>query len=187
MYGMIFSIKSFAQRLSPTDMKEGFLNFSTSKYKLHFFETHSGLKFIMNTDLHCGGMKDVLHQIFSSLYVEYVVKNPLCELDKPVTSELFKVKLDEYIKSLPQFAIKPVSWPPHMWILDFDSYILFCKFVKETFYMDYHRSIDEFFTGGMFRKWVIINIYEDLIFPAWLFTDYMLMLFSLKRYLHVIN
>lgn len=109
MYGMIFSIKSFAQRLSPTDMKEGFLNFSTSKYKLHFFETHSGLKFIMNTDLHCGGMKDVLHQIFSSLYVEYVVKNPLCELDKPVTSELFKVKLDEYIKSLPQFAIKPVS------------------------------------------------------------------------------
>ncbi|XP_005106411.1 trafficking protein particle complex subunit 1 [Aplysia californica] len=109
MYGMIFSIKSFASRLSPTDMKEGFLNFTTSKYKLHFFETPSGLKFIMNTDLSVGNMKDVLHQIFSSLYVEYVVKNPLCELDQPVTSELFKTKLDEYIRGLPQFPIKATS------------------------------------------------------------------------------
>jgi len=109
MYGMIFSIKSFASRLSPTDMKEGFLNFTTSKYKLHFFETPSGLKFIMNTDLNVGNMKDVLQQIFSSIYVEYVVKNPLCELDQPVTSELFKVKMDEYIRSLPQFASKTSS------------------------------------------------------------------------------
>ncbi|XP_059145518.1 trafficking protein particle complex subunit 1-like [Physella acuta] len=109
MYGMIFSIKSFASRLSPIDMKEGFLNFTTSKYKLHFFETPSGLKFILNTDLNVGGMKDVLHQIFSSLYVEYVVKNPLCELDKPITSELFKNKLDEYIRNLPQFPVKAAA------------------------------------------------------------------------------
>ncbi|CAL1532697.1 unnamed protein product [Lymnaea stagnalis] len=109
MYGMIFSIKSFASRLSPTDMKEGFLNFTTSKYKLHFFETPSGLKLIMNTDLSVGNMKDVLHQIFSSLYVEYVVKNPLCELDKPITSELFKNKLDEYVRSLSQFPVKAAS------------------------------------------------------------------------------
>ncbi|CAG5122829.1 unnamed protein product [Candidula unifasciata] len=109
MYGMIFSIKSFASRLSPTDMKEGFLNFTTSKYKLHFFETPSGLKFIMNTDLSVGGMKDVLHQIFSSLYVEYIVKNPLCDMDQPITSELFKNKLDEYVRALPQFSTKVAS------------------------------------------------------------------------------
>ncbi|KAI8770534.1 trafficking protein particle complex subunit 1 [Biomphalaria glabrata] len=103
MYGMLFSIKSFASRLSPTDMKEGFLNFTTSKYKLHFFETPSGLKLILNTDLSVGNMKDVLQQIFSSIYVEYVVKNPLCQLDQPITSELFKYKLDEYVKSLSAF------------------------------------------------------------------------------------
>ena len=33
MYGMIFSIKSFVQRMSPTDMKDGFLNYKTTKVR----------------------------------------------------------------------------------------------------------------------------------------------------------
>ncbi|XP_046336108.1 trafficking protein particle complex subunit 1-like [Haliotis cracherodii] len=103
MYGMIFSIKSFVNRISPTDMKDGFMNFKTTKYKLHFFETQSGLKFIMNTDLNVGSVKETLQLIYSSIYVEYVVKNPLCYLDQPITSELFKAKLDDFVRGLPIF------------------------------------------------------------------------------------
>ena len=50
-------------------------------------------------------MRFVLLQI----YVEYVVKNPLCELGEPVSSDLFKTKLDEYIKAL-HFFLAKVSW-----------------------------------------------------------------------------
>ena len=32
------------------------------------------------------------------------MKNPLCELGEPVSSDLFKSKLDEYIKALHFFA-----------------------------------------------------------------------------------
>ncbi|XP_070537796.1 trafficking protein particle complex subunit 1-like [Ptychodera flava] len=103
MYGMIFSMKSFISRMSPTDYKDGFLNFKTNKYKLHFYETPSGLKFIMNTDLSVGNTRDVLHQIFSQIYIEFVVKNPMCRLGEPITSELFRHKLDNFVRGLPFF------------------------------------------------------------------------------------
>ncbi|RMX53318.1 hypothetical protein pdam_00022149, partial [Pocillopora damicornis] len=90
MYGMLYSIKSFVARMSPSESKDGFLNYRTSKYKLHFYETPTGLKFILNTDLNAGSIKDI--------YVEYVVKNPLCQLNEPIQSELFTSKLDSYIR-----------------------------------------------------------------------------------------
>ena len=49
--------------------QDGFMNFRTSKYKLHFYETPSGLKFIMNTDLNVGNIRDVLQHIFSSVSI----------------------------------------------------------------------------------------------------------------------
>ncbi|KAL0275098.1 UNVERIFIED_CONTAM: hypothetical protein PYX00_003063 [Menopon gallinae] len=98
MYGMIFSLKSFVNRISPTDTKEGFLYYKTSRYALNYFETPTGLKFILNTDVSSTNVRDVLQQIYSQIYVEYVVKNPMCPLDEAIQSELFKTMLDDFIK-----------------------------------------------------------------------------------------
>uniref|UniRef100_A0A8K9XED8 Trafficking protein particle complex subunit n=1 Tax=Oncorhynchus mykiss TaxID=8022 RepID=A0A8K9XED8_ONCMY len=67
MYGMLFSIRSFCSKMSPLDMKDGFLTFQTSKYKLHYYETATGIKIIMNTDLGVPNAKDILHQIYSTV------------------------------------------------------------------------------------------------------------------------
>lgn len=67
MNGFLFSIKSFVQRLTPTDLKEGFLGFKTNCYKLNYYETPTGLKFILNTDSNVGNIRDILHQLYSTV------------------------------------------------------------------------------------------------------------------------
>ncbi|KAM9834713.1 trafficking protein particle complex subunit 1 isoform X2 [Syngnathus typhle] len=89
MYGMLFSIRSFVSKMSPLDSKEGFQSFQTSRYRLHYYETPSGLKFVMNTDL--------------SLYVENIVKNPTCVLGNTLDSDLFSTRLDAFIRALPYY------------------------------------------------------------------------------------
>ncbi|XP_073679830.1 trafficking protein particle complex subunit 1-like [Garra rufa] len=106
MYGMLFSIRSFVSKMSPVDMKDGFLAFQTSRYKLHYYETPTGIKLVMNTDLGVPNCRDTLQQIYSTLYVEYIVKNPLCALGQSLQSDLFSSKLDSFIRALPFFSVR---------------------------------------------------------------------------------
>ncbi|KAB5515154.1 hypothetical protein PHYPO_G00250510 [Pangasianodon hypophthalmus] len=106
MYGMLFSIRSFVSKMSPLDMKDGFVSFQTSRYKLHYYETPTGIKVVMNTDLGVPNCRDVLHQIYSTVYVECIVKNPLCELGGTLQSELFSSRLDSFIRALPFFSVR---------------------------------------------------------------------------------
>jgi len=79
------------------------LGYRTNVYKLHYFETASGLKFVLTTDANVGNMRDVLQRIYSQLYVEYVAKNPLARLEDKIESELFVKNLDKFVRALPVF------------------------------------------------------------------------------------
>jgi len=101
LYGMLFSVKSFCNKLSPTDMKDGFLSYRTDKYRLNYFETAAGLKFALNTDANVSQhvVRDLLAKIYAQVYVEYAVKSPLYQPGQAIESELFTTKLDELVKS----------------------------------------------------------------------------------------
>jgi len=68
---MLFSIKSFVERIAPLDSKEpvrqGFHCYRTSKYALHYLETPSGLKLVMNTDTGAVNVHELLQQIYSQV------------------------------------------------------------------------------------------------------------------------
>ena len=48
----------------------------------------------------------IIYFLSMQIFVEYVVRNPQCELGKPITSELFQTKLDEYIRGLSIFPTR---------------------------------------------------------------------------------
>jgi len=101
LYGMLFSIKSFAGKLSPTDMKDGFTSYKTSRYRLNYYETPSMYKFVMNTDTSVTHpiVRDLLQNVYAKVFVDYAVKNPMYTLGQPITCELFDTRLDEFVKA----------------------------------------------------------------------------------------
>ncbi|KAK9904240.1 hypothetical protein WJX75_007479 [Coccomyxa subellipsoidea] len=59
-----------------------FRSFRTNNYKLHFLESPSGIKIVLNTDSNARDLRDNLSYIYG-LYVEYVMKNPLYTPGEP--------------------------------------------------------------------------------------------------------
>lgn len=106
---------------------DAFISYRTGQYKLHFYETPANLRFVMMTDTAAPSMRNVLHQIYINLWVEYgkqaltvwiflgkeiigltmlatVVKNPLSPVEHKggdgVKNELFELGLDQFIRGI---------------------------------------------------------------------------------------
>lgn len=79
--------------------------FITDSYALHYFETPTGLRFVLTTSTDFGQLDVSKHlsHIYASIYVQYVVKNPLYTPFTPISIPVFSSKLDEYIRQLPCF------------------------------------------------------------------------------------
>ncbi|KAJ3110476.1 TRAPP subunit bet5 [Physocladia obscura] len=104
VYGVVFSLKNMVNKLSAgKNSTDGFLSYKTNAYKLHYFESPAGLKIVLITDAASASMLSVLRQIYSSIYVENVVKNPLAKPNTPIKNELFRGSLDKYIRGLQNF------------------------------------------------------------------------------------
>jgi len=101
IFGTIFSLRNMVRKLGGPD--DSFISYRTGQYKLHYYETVSSLKFVMLTDTQSLNMRNVLHQIYVNLYVEFVVKNPLSPVEHPggegVANELFELALDQFLQS----------------------------------------------------------------------------------------
>ncbi|KAI9750759.1 MAG: hypothetical protein M4579_006316 [Chaenotheca gracillima] len=99
IFGTVFSLRNMVRKLGGPD--DNFISFRTGSYKLHYYETPTNLKFVMVTDTKTNNLRIVLHQIYVSLYVEYVVKNPLSPVEHPggvgVANEAFEMGLDRFI------------------------------------------------------------------------------------------
>jgi trafficking protein particle complex subunit 1 len=107
MFGMLFALREFTVELSPSRSKAAGTprHFATDAYALHYFETPTGLRFVLTTSKDFGAVDLARHlrEIYSEVYVEFVVKNPLAHRADQIRSPLFLAKLDSYIRALPCF------------------------------------------------------------------------------------
>ncbi|KAK3940486.1 sybindin-like family protein [Diplogelasinospora grovesii] len=102
IFGTVFSLRNMVRKLGGED--DAFISYRTAQYKLHYYETVSNLRFVMLTDTATMSMRNVLHQIYINLWVEYVVKNPLSPVEhkggEGVKNELFELGLDQFVRGL---------------------------------------------------------------------------------------
>ena len=68
---------------------DAFISYRTAHYKLHFYETPANLRFVLLTDTGTLSMRNVLHQIYISLWVEYGMST--CQEIRPYV--LFKSRV----------------------------------------------------------------------------------------------
>ncbi|RYP68355.1 hypothetical protein DL771_006741 [Monosporascus sp. 5C6A] len=102
IFGAVFSLRNMARKLGGED--DAFISYRTAHYKLHYYETPTNLRFALLTEPGALSMRNVLHQIYINLWVEYVVKNPLSPIEhkggEGVRNEMFEMGLDKFIRGL---------------------------------------------------------------------------------------
>ncbi|KAL8643269.1 MAG: hypothetical protein Q9228_000164 [Teloschistes exilis] len=112
VFGTIFSLRNMVRKLG--GQEDNFISYRTGHYKLHYYETPTSLKFVMVTDTKSNNLRIVLHQIYVSLYVEYVVKNPLSPIEHPrgigVNCEMFELGVEQFVACLSstRFCKQPI-------------------------------------------------------------------------------
>ncbi|KAI1384686.1 snare-like protein [Hypoxylon trugodes] len=102
IFGTVFSLRNMVRKLGGED--DAFIAYRTAHYKLHYYETPTNLRFALLTEPGALSMRNVLHQIYINLWVEYVVKNPLSPVEhkggEGVRNEMFEMGLDKFVRGL---------------------------------------------------------------------------------------
>lgn len=107
LYGFLWSLKSFTQRLNPNIVKDNivtFFTYHTSTYQLIFMEMATSLKMVLivapdqtkNNDYY----KQLLRDFHRHVFLDYFVKNPVEKSGTPIESQLFREKAVEFLSKV---------------------------------------------------------------------------------------
>lgn len=96
---MFYPLFAIASQLSPEMKSSGIEILEADTFKLHCFQTLTGIKFIAVGETTQPGMETLLKKIYE-LYADYVLKNPFYSLEMPIRCELFDVNLQALLEQI---------------------------------------------------------------------------------------
>ena len=118
LMGLTYSLRNMLRRLSPaasTSPLDYSFDYVTSKYRLLYYEPASSWRFIMLVDAQPttpttnGSLESVLRTVYTDLFVEAIVRNPLVNVDSDMFDQPgFLAKLDDFLLSMP-FLCLPIK------------------------------------------------------------------------------
>lgn len=92
---MFHSMFAIACKLSPVENSSGIETIEAESFKLHCYQTPTGIKFLVLTDPRQQNMDALLRKIYK-LYADFAMKNPFYSIEMPIRCKLF----DDSIQSL---------------------------------------------------------------------------------------
>ncbi|KAJ1999176.1 hypothetical protein GGI04_004683 [Coemansia thaxteri] len=101
--GTFHGIHALASKISPAPKRDtprdtGIQTIDTKNFRMHCFQTPTGIKFIAVTDLMQTQLTGALGKMYM-LYCDYALKNPFYNLEMPIRSEMFDTKLLQLVQA----------------------------------------------------------------------------------------
>ncbi|KAJ2355452.1 hypothetical protein IWW50_003006 [Coemansia erecta] len=101
--GTFHGIHALASRISPAlkgnaTRDLGIQTIDTKNFRIHCYQTPTGIKFIAATDLLQTELADVLTNVYK-LYCDYALKNPFYNLEMPIRSDMFDTMLLKLVQA----------------------------------------------------------------------------------------
>lgn len=101
---MFYPLFAIAVQLSPEPKSSGIEILEADTFKLHCFQTISGLKFLVVSEPIQQGLEILLKKIYE-LYSDYALKNPFYSLEQPLRCELFDQNLQNLLDNFEKTGI----------------------------------------------------------------------------------
>lgn len=101
---MFYPLFAIASQLSPEPKCSGIEILEADTFKLHCFQTLTGVKFMIVTETIQTGVEQLLKKIYE-LYSDFVLKNPFYSLEMPIRCELFDTNLQLLLEQVEKTGI----------------------------------------------------------------------------------
>lgn len=101
---MFYPLFAIASQLSPEPKSSGIEILEADTFKLHCFQTLTGVKFMVVAEPIQTGLDVLLKKIYE-LYADYALKNPFYSLEQPLRCELFDSALVTVLESFEKTGI----------------------------------------------------------------------------------
>ena len=96
LFGLLFSLRRTALKMSPKDKPGQLSSYTTSVYKLHFYQSPTGYMFVLFTNPIKQNLRDRLKSFFTQTFLPNVVMNPLYELDTEINLSSFDAAVEAF-------------------------------------------------------------------------------------------